>query len=190
MHRGRVETIFSECLRQVLAEAEGALVRADTDSAAGFIEELLKADGIYVAGAGRSGLAVESFAMRLMHLGMITHVAGDATTPGIGPGDLLVACSGSGRKRTVLVLAETARENGARVAAVTAEAGSPLARMADSVLLLPEGEDGYDSAETGQFMGTLFEQLAYLVFDSIVLAIQEIIDIDGGQMKRRHTNLE
>ncbi|MEW2354086.1 6-phospho-3-hexuloisomerase [Spirillospora sp. NPDC029432] len=190
MDREEAKTIFEDSLGQVLTETGSALRRTDGDDAVRFIERLRAAGTVYVAGAGRSGLAVQSFAMRLMHLGLPTHVAGDVTTPSIGPGDLMVTCSGSGSKRTVLALARTAKENDAALAVVTADSGSPLARLADLVLLLPEGEDGYNSADTEQFMGTLFEQMSYLFFDSVVLTIQRLIDIDQAEMEERHTNLE
>jgi 6-phospho-3-hexuloisomerase len=189
-HRDIAAALFGQSVGRVLAEIEGVLGRTDRAVAAQLITELQAARAVYVAGAGRSGLTVESFAMRLMHLGWTTHVAGDVTTPSIGAGDLLVVCSGSGRRPTVLALARTAKESGARLAAVTAVPDSPLALLADLIIPLPEGRDGYDSPDTEQFMGTLFEQASYLFFDSVVLTIQKLSDIDAAQMRDRHTNLE
>ncbi len=45
------------------------------------------AERIFCAGAGRSGLSVRGFAMRLMQLGKPVHVMGDVTTPGIKKSD-------------------------------------------------------------------------------------------------------
>ena len=41
----------------------------DQESAIRFLEKILAAERIYVAGAGRSGLVGRAFAQRLMHLG-------------------------------------------------------------------------------------------------------------------------
>jgi 6-phospho-3-hexuloisomerase len=40
-----------------------------------------------------------------MQIGLDAHVVGDATTPSIGTGDLLIALSGSGRTETVVNMA-------------------------------------------------------------------------------------
>ena len=55
------------------------------------------ASGVFVAGAGRSGLAMRGFAMRLMHMRIPAYVVGDATTPALTPGEILVVGSGSGK---------------------------------------------------------------------------------------------
>ncbi|NLW76696.1 MAG: SIS domain-containing protein, partial [Methanomicrobiales archaeon] len=41
-----------------------------------FISELMRAERIFVVGAGRSGFVAKSFAMRLMHLGFTSYVVG------------------------------------------------------------------------------------------------------------------
>ena len=51
-------------------------------------------------------------AMRLMHLGLTVHIAGDTTTPAITSGDLLLVASGSGTTSGVVKSAETARKPG------------------------------------------------------------------------------
>ena len=83
-------------IRQVLEELEGALSAISPGEAEAFADAILDAERIFVAGAGRSGLAAKAFAMRLMHLGLPVFVAGETTTPGIRAGDLLVIGSGSG----------------------------------------------------------------------------------------------
>lgn len=71
--------------------------------------QLRAAPRVFVAGAGRSGLALRMAAMRLMHLGLAVHVAGDATTPAISEGDLLLVASGSGTTAGVVQSVNTAR---------------------------------------------------------------------------------
>ena len=50
---------------------------------------ILRARRVFVTGAGRRRRALKMAAMRLMHLGLTVHVAGEVTAPAIGPGDLL-----------------------------------------------------------------------------------------------------
>ncbi|MGZ4892148.1 MAG: SIS domain-containing protein, partial [Halobacteriota archaeon] len=51
---------------------------------------------LFVMGAGRSGLVVKGFAMRLMHLGFNVYVVGETVTPAVETDDLLIVISGSG----------------------------------------------------------------------------------------------
>src|SRR5512134_4032066 len=93
-----IERILSEvadCVRQVSTES---LIQA-----AVLIESSSR---IFVAGAGRSGLCMRAFGMRLMHLGKTVYVVGDTTTPGIAATDLLILGSGSGRTSSLLAMAE------------------------------------------------------------------------------------
>lgn len=55
-----------------------------------FADAILKADRIFVAGAGRSGFVARAFANRLMHMGLTVFFVGEPTTPAIKAGDLLV----------------------------------------------------------------------------------------------------
>lgn len=54
--------------------------RIDADQLAGLAAHLSEGGRVFVAGAGRSGLVLRMAAMRLMHLGLTVHVAGDTTT--------------------------------------------------------------------------------------------------------------
>jgi len=69
------------------------------DEIESFLKEILKADRIFIMGAGRSGLVAKAFAMRLMHLGLHSYVVGETITPALKPGDLLVVFSGSGKTK-------------------------------------------------------------------------------------------
>ena len=48
------------------------------------MDAILRAPRIFCIGAGREGLAMRAFAMRLMHLGKPVHWIWDDTTPAIG----------------------------------------------------------------------------------------------------------
>jgi 6-phospho-3-hexuloisomerase len=148
------------------------------------------AGAVFAIGNGRSGLALRMAAMRFMHLGRTVYVVGETTTPAIQSGHLLLAVSGSGKTDTVVRAAQAAAGRGAVVAAITASAGSPLARASGHVLLIPAAEKTDRSGEkSGQYAGTLFEQMTLVLLD----AVFHTLWLDGGisaeQMYERHANL-
>ncbi|MFI8949758.1 6-phospho-3-hexuloisomerase [Streptomyces sp. NPDC053750] len=185
-----VDGPYASARRVIVRELDAMLSHVDDRSSAALVTALRSAARIFVAGAGRSKLSAEGFAMRLTHLGLRAHVAGDATTPAIGTGDLLVVCSGSGETPTSVVMAENAAGAGARTAAVTANADSRLARRADLVVHLAEYSQDHEPDRSIQFVGTLFEQGALVYFDSLVLAYQQMHEVDPRDMLAAHTNLE
>ncbi len=142
---------------------------------------------IYITGQGRSGLVAKMFAMRLTHLGYTAFVVGDATTPAIGENDLLIACSGSGKTRKVLMDCETAQKVKADVIAFTAEKNSDLVKISDEYLLIPTSKT---NSLTVQYGGTLFEQSLLIVLDSFSGYLQSIKGTSHQEMDERHTNLE
>ena len=148
---------------------------------------------VFVTGAGRSGLVARAFANRLMHLGMSVHVVGEVTTPAIERGDALLVVSNSGSGGAVVHAARTAAAVGARVLAVSGVEAGPVREVADRSVVLPlavpapasRREDALDPP-----MGTVFEQLAFLVLEAAVLDLQKRLRVTEGEMRARHANLE
>ncbi|MFE8887947.1 6-phospho-3-hexuloisomerase [Pseudarthrobacter enclensis] len=168
-----------------------------TDTAAAISEEQLaavsllleRADRVFVAGAGRSGLVLRMAAMRLMHLGLQVHVAGDATTPAIREGDLLLVASGSGTTSGVVKAAETAARAQALIAAFTANPGSPLA--ADAVVVVPaQQKTHHGSGVSRQYSGSLFEQALFVATEALFQSLWDAVDVPAEQLWLRHANLE
>lgn len=155
------------------------------------LDVLTAADRVFVFGAGRSGLALRMTAMRLMHLGVTVHVVGETTTPAIRTGDALLTASGSGTTSSIVRAAETAAEVGARVAAITTAPGSPLARAADALVVVPAAAklDRSTSAST-QYAGGLFEQCVVLIGDAVFDALWRRSDLSADDLWPRHANLE
>jgi 6-phospho-3-hexuloisomerase len=185
-----VKTTVRESAGLVLSE----LARVDADMNWDHWEELpaliTSARAIFAVGNGRSGLALRMAAMRFMHLGMTVYVAGETTTPAIKSGGLLLAVSGSGKTDTVVRAARVAGECGAVVAGITASAESPLADAADHVLLVPAPEKTDRSGEkSGQYAGTLFEQMTLVLLDAVFHALWRDSGINADQMYQRHANL-
>jgi 6-phospho-3-hexuloisomerase len=156
-----------------------------------FADLLDDAERVFVHGAGRSGLALRMTAMRLMHLGLEVHVVGEVTTPAIAEGDVLLTASGSGTTSGIVSAARTAVDAGARVAAVTTAADSPLAELADAVLVVPAA-DKQDRSGTAssQYAGGLFEQTVVLLGDAVFHALWKRSGADADELWPRHANLE
>ena len=151
---------------------------------------ITNARAVFVIGNGRSGLATQMAAMRLMHLGLRVHVAGEVTAPAIGGGDLLIAVSGSGTTGSVVGAADTARKVGASVLAVTTASESPLAQRADEVLVLPAADkQDHSGSVTRQYAGSLFEQSVLLAFDALFQALWSNEDQTAERLWERHANI-
>jgi len=178
--------------QQALAELDGVFSATAPGTAESFIDELLRARRIACAGAGREGLMIRAFCMRLMHLGLDAHMTGDMTTPPVGPGDLFIATVGTGRLPTMEALLLVARTAGARTAVITAQPAGPAPAMADTVVHLPAQTMADDRGDTGSTlpMGTLFEIAELVFFDLVALQLRERTGQASEDLRARHTNLE
>jgi 6-phospho-3-hexuloisomerase len=184
---------FREGWKTVLAEIERTLSRVNPEDVERMVQFLLEAQTVFVAGAGRSGLMVRGFAMRLAHLGRSVQVVGDVTTRGIGPGDVLLVASGSGETRGMLAMARSAVENGGKVGLITIFPESSLAKLAGCKVFIPAPtpKSQRESSETSvQPMGSLFEQSLLLTLDVIAIMLMEKLNQTSELMFRLHANLE
>lgn len=172
-----------DAIYRELSDIAASLPREEAESLAAAAEDARR---VFVGGMGRSGLMMRAFAMRLMQLGVTVFVVGDTTTPSISKGDLLVLGSRFGRSGSLSHYVEIARREGARVAVVTMDPGTPLARMADLVATIPVAEGG----PSKQPMGTLFEQSLLVYLDAVVLLLKRRLRKTEEAMRKRHTNLE
>ena len=172
----------------VLSEVSLVLRRIDEERSRAFVGELSRSRSIYITGVGRSGLVVQAFGQRLMHLGFDVHLAHEITAPAIRRGDLLVACSGTGTTLMPVYMARKARRIGARVVSLTARPRSPLAKASNLTVLIPAPLER--GRETRQPARSLFEQVLFLYLDSVVLTAMHGLRIAGRKIRRRHANLE
>jgi 6-phospho-3-hexuloisomerase len=175
----------------ILDELSRVASSLDYGQLAGLAEKVSAAERVFLAGAGRSGLVLRMAAMRLMHLGLTVHVAGDTTTPAITEGDLLLVASGSGTTSGVVKAAETALAAGAGVAAVTTNPSSALAGLADALVVIPAAQKtDHGSAVSRQYSGSLFEQSLFLVTESVFQTLWEATAEPAEKLWLRHANLE
>lgn len=187
---------FDVIARSILDELRRTLNQISCDEIDSLVREVTGARRVFVAGAGRSGLVMRSFAMRLAQLGLTVHVVGETTSPAVRPGDLLLIGSGSGVTDRLVHYAGKAAEAGARVAAATADPASPAARLADVAVVIPaptpksSKEAIGQEQRSGQPMGTLFEQSLGVLLDACVMLLMARLDETGRSMFARHANLE
>ena len=176
----------------ILDEIHSVLEKIDERAYEEFLSSILNAKNIFVTGQGRSGMVSRTFAMRLTHIGLNAYCVGDATTPNIDKGDLLVACSSSGSTHITRYIAGLARKSQAAIAAVTSHKESPLAGQADIIIELPvqEVSTNYKHSGSIQFRSTLFEQACLVYLDGVILSLVNKLDSSEKDMHKRHSNLE
>ena len=158
--------------------------RVDWGSFMALARMLPPARRTFVTGAGRSGLVARSFGMRLMHAGLPAFIPGETITPGAGEGDLIVAISCTGETGYTEYIARRAKQLGARVVVITAEADSSLSRLADQVVLIPA------QAEDIVVRAAVFEHAASLCLDAVFNVLAERLKLDMEAYRQRHANLE
>jgi len=179
-------------LEVILGEIRAVLSKLDDDELRQLISAILHAQKIVSVGAGRVGMAVRGFAMRLGHLGLTSHVIGDATVPSIADGDLLLVASGSGETETIYQLVSIAKEHRAEVALITGNPDSRMGKLADIIVKIeaPSKTKEVKGLKSVQPMTTLNEQSLAILFDMIVLSLMETMGETHDTMWRRHSNLE
>lgn len=191
---------FHERMESLTRKVADKLRKVDRKSVECLVDGLVGAKRVFVCGAGRSGLVVKAFAMRLMHLGFTAHVVGEATTPAITNEDVLLAVSGSGETSYVKVIVQTAKNKGAKIIAITSHPDSSIGKLADGVVMV-EGrkhEDANPEYVARQLegheliipLGTLFELSAMVFLDCIVEELMRKEQKGEAHMARLHTDLE
>jgi 6-phospho-3-hexuloisomerase len=174
-------------LQIVAAEVSAALQAIAVEQVAALEGAILQARRVYLAGQGRSGLIARGFAQRLMHIGLESYAVGDIISPAVGPGDLLIAVTASGRTETTVRQAQKARAERATVAAVLEPRDSELIQSADLVLSIPTAAPTRSSA---QHSTTLFCQVVQITFDVLCAMLQAQRGQSDAQLSARHSNLE
>jgi 6-phospho-3-hexuloisomerase len=178
-------------LNMILVENNWLLNQIDFNEVEALMNQVQSAEHIFITAAGRSGFAMRSTAMRLMHFGLKVYFVGDTTTPAIQSGDLLIAASGSGTTSTIVKAAEKAKGVGAKVAALTTQVKSPLGDLADLIVNIPAAEkQDHDSSKSRQYAGGLFEQFLLLLGDAIFHELWKASGIAAEELWKRHANLE
>ena len=184
---------YADLVARAADEMKAAAAGVDPAALTGMVDELAAAKRVVCYGVGREGLMMRALAMRLYHMGLDAHVVGDMSCPPVGAGDLLVVSAGPGDFSTVRGLMGVARQDGARLACVTAQPGAALPAASDRVLVIPAQTMANDTGPAVASvlpMGSLFEGAQYLVFEILILMLRDRLGVAPDAMRARHTNLE
>lgn len=151
------------------------------DSVASLLENKKR---IFFSGMGRSGNMVKALAIRFMHLGYEAYVAGDASTPSIQEGDVLIAVSSSGKTKVTMNHIEVANKQKADVIMISSRKEAP--ENVSEYICIP----AKTIVSSMQHAGSLFEQSVLIVGDAICLYLQNKISVTTETMNQRHANLQ
>lgn len=140
-----IENIISKSKNNVLATVEKTYALINTESINRAIADINKANNIYLAGVGSSGLICEDFSYKLQRSGKKVFYQVDAHTnlalvSNIDKDDLLIAISYSGLTKEILIASEYAKKVGAKVISISKTQNSALANNSNELLLIPEIE--------------------------------------------------
>lgn len=176
----------------ILKEISGVLSSVDESQVDELARAIREQNKIVTIGAGRVGLAIKAFTMRLGHFGREAYMIGDATVPHIGEGDLLLVASGSGETQTIYDLVEIAKRNKAKIALVTGNRDSRMGKLADVIVEIkaPSKTKKVEGLVSVQPMTTLNEQCLGIFFDALVLKLMVELNENHDTMWARHSNLE
>jgi 6-phospho-3-hexuloisomerase len=178
---------FCENLIQELRETLLSVSPAEVEEIS---KAIVTAERIFLAGAGQSGIIMHIMAMLLMQIGFKAHIAGDATTPAIRSGDLLIAASYSGRTSMTKLYTEKARKTGARVALLTANPASDIASDSDHIVIISTAYERGCLNGSVYYKGDDFVHALHLLIHWIIRRVNEQTGICETDMLSKHANLE
>jgi len=131
---------YYDDISQHLQEALTATARLiDPEKLAQAVDLLSQAKNIYIFGVGGSAQTGTSFAAILLRVGVQATPVGDPHIQAqlaslLGPTDLVIGLSLSGRTKDTTDSLKIAKDNGAKVLAITNNLNSPVAQLGDVIL--------------------------------------------------------
>lgn len=171
----------------IVDEVKDVLKSINLEELENTINMIQKDVRIFVDGEGRSGFAGKGFAMRLMHLGYEVYVMGETNTPSFQEKDVFVCISGSGNTGSVRLNAEKAKNTGVKVVTITNNRDSSLGEISDQVIQLNATVRGdTQNRKSIQLLGSLFDQSAHLLLDSVCLSLSKRDDISNEEATGKH----
>lgn len=183
--------------KEILNEIKQVLDSVNEEEVDDLVELIMSSDKIVGYGAGRMGLSLKAFMMRLNHLGIDAYYLGDTYIPPLTEHDLVMVSSGSGETSMVKkFVEEVKRKTGAYIAAVVGNEYSSISGMANHAVVFKPCNGGLNSADSDlkinsiQLMSTLNEQATYILFDIIAKKLADKMDMDTEKTKRYHFNVE
>lgn len=174
----------------IMAEINQVMAAVDENELTASLPYFAKTRRIFVAGAGRSGFQGQGFAMRLMHLGYPVFVVGETITPAIRAGDLWIAISGSGTTKGIVAETLAAQKLGLTILVFTSAKDSPLAHLADGVVVVPGATKTGAGQASQQLLSSLFDQTVHITLDALTLKLAQRDQTSNADALGQHANVE
>lgn len=176
-----------------LSELSAVLDGVDSQAVDEACRMIAGARHVLLYGCGREGLQMRGLAMRLYHLGVKASMVADMAAPPLAQGDLFVVSAGPGELSTVTALMNVARRDGAKILFFTATPDAKAVSLADHVVNIPAqtmANDQGESATSVLPMGSIYEGSMFMLFEMMILQLQELMKVSTDDMRARHTNME
>lgn len=163
------------------------LMKVDQKELDAMAQAIMDAKRIYVAGWGRAGLTIRILSMDCSQVGLRTHIVGDASTPAVKEGDLVIIGSGSGETETMKVIASKAKRFGAKLGLIVGKRDSTIGKLADYEIFIPKPEPDGSHPD---MMGGSFYHVVVMVCDILRGYVMEALHVTTEDLHRNHNNLE
>ena len=171
-------------MKSILNEIEAIYSTIQPKKQKEFIHKIIKCNGTIVGlGAGRMGYSLQAFVMRLSHFGYRSFMIGDTSIPMITEEDLIIVNSSSGNTKSIVLLTEIAKKNGAKIISLTGNGNSLIAKLSDFSLV-------YEIIDSKQLMKSVYEQFTFLFFDHCAAMIAKENEISKSEIENNHSVLE
>ena len=176
-------TTVTDFVKRNVAELEAISNHLDEAALQKAVELCLPVKRIFFSGMGRSGDMAKALTIRFMHMGYDAYIAGEAATPSIQEGDVLLAITSSAKTKITRSHMEIAIKKGAKVILITSK--TEMDGVSDLITIPAK-----TVVPSEQHAGSLFEQSVLIVGDAIVAAIMEQTHVSEAFMNERHANLQ
>jgi len=168
--------------------------KLDTKQLEDAMEAIIKAPHIFVYAAGREGISLRGFAMRLAHLGKSVSWIFDDTAIGIVPGDLYITSEGSGNVGSFTYYLKKVKAAGGEILTFTGNPdGEHVKRFSDHVVFIRATAflaNRDDVVPTVQMMGNQYEQHLYMLCDIIIMLLTKKLGLSYDDLQAKHRNIE
>ena len=189
-----IQSSYTKLSQSIIKEHKEVFERLSMEELSQLIDAIIKAKRIFVMGAGREGISLRGFAMRLAHLGKPTYWIWDDTTTGIQPDDLFIVSDGCGDVGLFRYILKRVKQAGGIIAMFTGEPdGNNAKKYADIIVFIHA--TAYlahrdDVVPTAQIMGNQYEQHLYMLCDIIIMLLVEKLGLTYSDLEKRHRNVE
>ncbi len=175
---------MKEASTYILKEVHEALDKVDQAKVGEFVDLIISSKKIFIYGVGRSGLVGQSFAVRLVQLGMDVHFVGDMATPIVEQGNLVILISNTGETMSAVQTANIVGRIGARIVSVTSSMHSKLGSISDIVIEITQNKD--EQRRKLAPLGTIFEASTSILLDSLVPVLMQRLGQTESSLRKRH----